>query len=112
MINLLVHFGLTVYSGVSLPVSIAVIVLALIPDATIFGYGTSFITTATNFILGLGGFAIMTVGIPYVSNLAIDKFFSVGDTLSILWYHAVILATVGFNLGGAFFYYAYADLLI
>ena len=109
---MLVHFGLTVYSGVSLPVSIAVIVLALIPDATIFGYGTSFFITATNFILGLGGFAMMTVGIPYVSNLAIDKFFSVGDTLSILWYHAVILATVGFNLGGAFFYYTYVDLLI
>ena len=53
----------------------------------------------------------MTVGIPYVSNLAIDKFFSVGDTLSILWYHAVILATVGFNLGGAFSYYAYTDIL-
>ena len=109
---MLVHFGLTVYSGVSLPVSVAVIVLALIPDATIFGYGTSFFITATNLILGLGGFAIMTVGIPYVSNLAIDKFFSVGDTLSILWYHAVILATVGFNLGGAFSYYAYVDLLI
>ncbi len=109
---MLVHFGLTVYSGVSLPVSVAVIVLALIPDATIFGYGTSFFITATNFILGLGGFAMMTVGIPYVSNLAIDKFFSVGDTLSILWYHAVILATVGFNLGGAFSYYAYVDLLI
>ena len=86
--------------------------LALLPDATIFGYGTTFLTTTTNLILGLGGFAIMTVGIPYVSNLAIDKFISVGDTLSILWYHAVILGTVGFNLGGAFSYYYYTDLLI
>lgn len=109
---MLVHFGLTVYSAISLPVSIAVIVLSLMPDATIFGYGTNFLTITTNFILGLGGFAIMTVGIPYVSNLAIDKFFSVGDTLSILWYHAVILATVGFNLGGAFSYYYYSDVLI
>ena len=108
---MLVHFGLTIYSAVSLLASIAVIVLALIPDATIFALGTSFLTTATNSILGLGGFAVMTVGIPYVSNLAIDRFFSVGDTLSILWYHAVILATVGFNLGGAFSYYYYTDLL-
>lgn len=110
--NLLVHFGLTLYSAISIIFSIGVIVLALIPDATIFGYGASFFTTITNLVLGLGGLAIMTVGIPYVSNLAIDKFFSVGDTLSILWYHAVIVATVGFNLGGAFSYYYYSDLLI
>lgn len=106
------HFGLTVYSGISIPFSIGFIVLALIPDATIFGLGNNFFTLMTNLILGLGGLAIMAVGIPYVSNLAIDKFFSVGDTLSILWYHAVILATVGFNLGAAFSYYQYTDLLI
>jgi hypothetical protein len=95
-----------------MPFSIAIIVLALIPDATIFGYGTNFLTLMTNIVLGLGGLAIMTVGIPFVSNLAIDKFFSVGDTLSILWYNAVMIATVGFNLGSAFSYYYYSDLLI
>lgn len=106
------HFGLTAYSAISIPFSIAIIVLSLMPDATIFGYGSNYLTIMTNAVLGLGGLAIMSVGIPYVSNLAIDKFFSVGDTLSILWYHAVILLTVGFNLGGAFSYYYFTDLLI
>ena len=103
---------MTIYSGISIPISFAIFVLALIPDNTLFSLGTNFFNAMTILFLGSGSIAILSIGIPYVSNLAIDRFLSVGDVWSIVWYHAVLVATVGFNVGATGLYYYYADILI
>jgi hypothetical protein len=66
----------------------------------------------TNLVLSAGGLAVIFVGIPYVSNMAIGEFLSTASSLSILWYHAIIFATVGFNIGAVSTFYNYVDDLI
>lgn len=112
MINLLVHFGMTAYSFISIFINIWVLFQTFKDDAEIFAKGTKFVSTVTNLVLAGGGLAVIFVGIPYVSNMAVGEFLSTATGTSILWYHAVILATCGFNIGGLTSYYIYADDLI
>jgi len=112
LINLLVHFGMTAYSFISIFINIWVLNQAFKSDTEIFALGTKFVSKVTNIVLLGGGLAVIFVGIPYMSNMAVGEFLSTASTTSILWYHAVILATCVFNVGGLTSYYIYADDLI
>ena len=63
-------------------------------------------------VLLAGGMAVIMVGIPYVSNMAVGDLLSTATSTSVLWYHGVILATCGFNVGAVGTFYVYINDLI
>jgi hypothetical protein len=59
-----------------------------------------------------GGLAVILVMIPYSSLLVINQFITTTDVLTILFYHLVLLSTVGMNTGAATLFWLYTDILI
>ena len=106
--NLLVHTGMTTYSVIHGPIVVSTLVLSAFFSKTQLAGWSDFLTVSTLGMLVSGSIAILLVGIPYVSNASIDKFFMTSDTTRILWYHGVLLATLGFNTGSLVFLYFYS----
>ena len=59
-----------------------------------------------------GGLAVVLVMIPYSSLLVINKFLTNTDILTIIFYHLVMLSTVGMNTGAATLFWLYTDILL
>jgi hypothetical protein len=76
LINILVHFGMTVFSVLHGPLSVSVLILTLFFTRTQLEAWSSFPTVSTIVMLISCALAILMIGIPYVSNLSIDKIFN------------------------------------
>ena len=109
--NLLVDFGMTVYSVIHAPIALTILIVTLFYNDTQVATWDSFLSTTTIGMMASCGLAIMFIGIPYVSKASIDKFLTNAGTLQLLWYHAVVLGTLGFNTGGIVALYLYAEAL-
>jgi hypothetical protein len=102
---------MTVFSVLHGPLSVSVLILTLFFTRTQLEAWSSFLTVSTIVMLISCALAILMVGIPYVSNLSIDKIFNRQSTWQLLWYHAVVVTTVLFNTGSLVSLYLYAEVM-
>jgi hypothetical protein len=109
--NLLVHFGMTVYSVIHGPLSVSAVVMSLIIKKEDLATWDGFLTVSTLVMLFSGSLSILFIAIPYVSNASIDKFLTSASTLQLLWYHGVVLGTFLGNTGALASLNFFAELL-
>ncbi len=110
--DILTTYGFLFYSLLHIPLMITQIVFMFIPAATNFTLGTTFVETATLLMMISGALALILVLIPYISQVAIDELFTTQGVMTLIYYHAVILASIGFNTGSSGTFYWYAETLV
>jgi len=107
--NLLVDFGMTIYSVIHAPIAITTLIVTLFFDKTDIVTWSDFLYQTTITMMASCGMAILFIGIPYVSKASIDQFLVSAGVWQLIWYHAVVLGTFGFNTGGLISLYLYVD---
>ena len=110
MMNILVHLLMTIYSGLHLPCAIGVLFLTLTDKTKVYNYSWNY-NVATISMMVSAGLSIIMIMIPYISSLSISQIFHTLSTLSLIWYHLVIIASTIFNTGALVSFYFYISYL-